>query len=117
MKQETSNFLPLSPASFHILVALAGDELHGYGIMQEIARQSGGRYRLGPGTLYDNLQRLMLKGLIAETANRSEANDPRRRYYRLTALGGNVLSAEVERLEGTLHEARTHLRALKPRRT
>lgn len=117
MKQETSNFLPLSPASFHILVALAGEELHGYGIMQEIARQSGGRYRLGPGTLYYNLQRLMLKGLIAETPNRSEANDPRRRYYRLTALGGNVLSAEVERLEGTLREARTHLRALKPRRT
>ena len=117
MKQPTGHFLPLSPASFHILLALAAEDLHGYGIMQEVARQSGGQYRPGPGTLYDNLQRLMLKGLIAETANRSEANDPRRRYYRLTALGGNVLSAEVERLEGTLREARTHLRALKPRRT
>lgn len=117
MKQETSNFLPLPPASFHILVALAGDDLHGYGIIQEIARQSGGRYRLGPGTLYDNLQRLMLKGLIAETGHRSGTDDPRRRYYRLTALGSRVLSAEVERLEGTLREARTHLRALKPRRT
>ena len=117
MKQETSNFLPLPPASFHILVALAGDELHGYGIIQEIARQSGGRYRLGPGTLYDNLQRLMLKGLIAETGHRSGTDDPRRRYYRLTALGSRVLSAEVERLEGMLREARTHLRALKPRRT
>ena len=117
MKHETSNFLPLPPASFHILVALAGDELHGYGIIQEIARQSGGRYRLGPGTLYDNLQRLMLKGLIAETGHRSGTDDPRRRYYRLTALGSKVLSAEVERLEGTLREARTHLRALKPRRT
>lgn len=117
MKQETSNFLPLPPASFHILVALAGDDLHGYGIIQEIARQSGGRYRLGPGTLYDNLQRLMLKGLIAETGHRSGTDDPRRRYYRLTALGSRVLSSEVERLEGTLREARTHLRALKPRRT
>lgn len=117
MKQETSNFLPLPPASFHILVALAGDDLHGYGIIQEIARQSGGRYRLGPGTLYDNLQRLMLKGLIAETGHRSGTDDPRRRYYRLTALGSSVLSSEVERLEGTLREARTHLRALKPRRT
>ena len=117
MKHETSNFLPLPPASFHILVALAGDELHGYGIIQEIARQSGGRYRLGPGTLYDNLQRLMLKGLIAETSHRSGPDDPRRRYYRLTSLGSKVLSAEVERLEGTLREARTHLRALKPRRT
>lgn len=117
MKRETSNFLPLPPASFHILVALAGDELHGYGIIQEIARQSGGRYRLGPGTLYDNLQRLMLKGLIAETGHRSGTDDPRRRYYRLTALGSSVLSAEVERLEGTLREARTRLRALKPRRT
>ncbi|MBA0088740.1 MAG: PadR family transcriptional regulator, partial [Acidobacteria bacterium Pan2503] len=116
MKHETSNFLPLPPASFHILVALAGDELHGYGIIQEIARQSGGRYRLGPGTLYDNLQRLMLKGLIAETGHRSGTDDPRRRYYRLTALGSRVLSEEVERLEGTLREARTNLRTLKPRR-
>src|SRR5215469_17084208 len=117
MKQEAGSFLPLAPASFHILVALAGDELHGYGIIQEIARQSGGRYRLGPGTLYDNLQRLTLKGLIAETGHRSGTDDPRRRYYRLTALGSRVLSAEVERLEGTLREARTHLHALKPRRT
>src|SRR5215470_3407760 len=117
MKPETSNFLPLPPASFHILVALAGDELHPYGIIQEIARQSGGRYRLGPGTLYDYLQRLMRKGLIAETSHRSGTDDPKRRYYRLTALGSNVLSAEVERLEGTLREARTHLHALKPRRT
>ena len=117
MKQDLSQFLPLSPASFHILLALAGDELHGYGIMQEIVRQSAGKYRLGPGTLYDNLQRLMEKGLIEETAHRSVPTDPRRRYYRLTALGRRVLSTEVERLEGVLQEARTHLRALKPRRT
>jgi len=117
MKQDISQFLPLSPASFHILLALAGDELHGYGIMQEIVRQAEGKYRLGPGTLYDNLQRLMEKRLIEETAHRSEATDPRRRYYRLTALGRTVLATEVERLEGMLQEARTHLRVLKPRRT
>ena len=117
MKQDISQFVPLSPAAFHILLALAGDELHGYGIMQEIVQQSAGKYRLGPGTLYDNLQRLMEKGLIEEAAHRSGATDPRRRYYRLTALGRRVLSTEVERLEGMLQEARTHLRALKPRRT
>jgi DNA-binding PadR family transcriptional regulator len=117
MKQDMSQFVPLSPASFHILLALARDELHGYGIMQEIVRQSTGKYRLGPGTLYDNLQRLMEKDLIEETAHRSAATDPRRRYYRLSALGRRVLSTEVERLEGVLQEARTHLRALKPRRT
>ncbi|PYT94606.1 MAG: PadR family transcriptional regulator, partial [Acidobacteria bacterium] len=68
MKQDISQFVPLSPAAFHILLALAGDELHGYGIMQEIVQQSAGKYRLGPGTLYDNLQRLMEKGLIEEAA-------------------------------------------------
>jgi DNA-binding PadR family transcriptional regulator len=117
MKQDMRQFLPLSPASLHILLALARDDLHGYGIMQEIARQSEGQYKLGPGTLYDNLRKLMLQGLIEETAPRSLTDDPRRRYYRLKGLGRNVLSMEVERLEGVLREARSHLRALKPRRT
>jgi len=117
MKQNDTNFPPLPPASFHILLALAGDELHGYGIMQAIARQSEGRYRLGPGTLYDNLQRMMAKGLIEESARRSDVTDPRRRYYRLTTLGRNVFSMETERLEKVLREAQLHLRALKPRRT
>jgi DNA-binding PadR family transcriptional regulator len=117
MKQDMSQFLPLSPASLHILLALARDDLHGYGIMQGIARQSEGQYKLGPGTLYDNLKKLMLQGLIEETAPRSSTSDPRRRYYRLKGLGRNVLSMEVERLEGVLREARSHLRALKPRRT
>jgi DNA-binding PadR family transcriptional regulator len=117
MKQDMSQFLPVSPVSLHILLALARDDLHGYGIMQEIARQSEGQYRLGPGTLYDNLKKLMLQRLIEETAPRSSTSDPRRRYYRLRGLGRNVLSMEVERLEGVLREARSHLRALKPRRT
>jgi DNA-binding PadR family transcriptional regulator len=90
MKHETSQFLPLSPASLHILLALAGEDLHGYGIMQEIARQSAGQYKLGPGTLYDNLKKLMLLGLIEETSSRSSTDDPRRRYYRLKGLGRNV---------------------------
>jgi DNA-binding PadR family transcriptional regulator len=112
-----NSFLPLSPAAFHILLALAAEDLHGYGIMQEVTRQSEGQYRLGPGTLYDNLRKMMQIGLIEETRARSANDDPRRRYYRLNASGRQVLSAEVQRLEGMLREARTHLRSLKPRRS
>jgi DNA-binding MarR family transcriptional regulator len=108
-EKDMSQFVPLSPAAFHNLFALAGDELHGYGIVQEIVQQSAGKYRLGPGTLYDNLRRLMEQGLIEEAARRSGATDPRRRYYRLTGLGRSVLSTEVERLEGMLQEARTNI--------
>ncbi len=113
MKPDVGQFLPLSPASLHVLLALAGEDLHGYGIMQEVARQSGGQYKLGPGTLYDNLKKLMVQGLVEETTHRSSVDDPRRRYYRLKALGRGVLSAEVARLQGVLREARTHLRELK----
>ena len=113
----TRQFGPLSPASLHILLALAGEDLHGYGIMQEIARQSAGRYKLGPGTLYDNLKKMMNQGLVEETAGKSPARDPRRRYYRLKALGRAVLAAEVNRLEGVVREARMHLRVLRPRGT
>jgi DNA-binding PadR family transcriptional regulator len=117
MKHNTSQFLPLSPAALHILLALAADDLHGYGIMQEVARQSAGQYKLGPGTLYDNLKKLLHQGLIDETSSRNSTDAPRRRYYRLKTLGRNVLSMEVERLEEVLREARSHLRSLKPRRT
>ena len=71
MKDDASRFLPLSPATLHILLALAGEELHGYGIMQEVARQSEGRYKLGPGTLYDNLQRMLDQGLVQEVTRRA----------------------------------------------
>ena len=115
---DVRQFLPLSPAALHILLALAGEDLHGYGIMQEIARQSEGKYKVGPGTLYDNLKKLLTPGLVEEAAGRPAAtDDPRRRSYRLKAMGRGVLSAEVERLESVLREARTHLRTLKPRRT
>src|ERR1700752_357856 len=99
MKEDLSPFLPLSPATLHILLSLAGEDRHGYGIMQEVARQSEGQYKLGPGTLYDNLQKLLTKGLVEEAPRRSKEDDPRRRYYRLPSGGRGVLTAEVVRLE------------------
>jgi DNA-binding PadR family transcriptional regulator len=113
MKAGLQKFLPLSPAGLHILLALAGEEMHGYGIMQEVARQSGGRYKLGPGTLYDNLARMMRDGLVAELAN---AEESRRRYYRLTSQGRAVLAGEVARLETVIRDARVHLGRTAPGR-
>ena len=114
MKDDLGRFLPLAPATLHILLALAGEELHGYGIMQEVARQSEDRYKLGPGTLYDNLQRMVDLGLVQEVSRRG-ADDPRRRYYRLSSLGRGVLSAEIARLEGVVRDARLRLQTAKPR--
>ena len=120
MKDDASRFLPLSPATLHILLALAGEDLHGYGIMQEVARQSEGRYKVGPGTLYDNLQRMLDQGLVQEVArrasNRASNDDPRRRYYRLSPLGRSVLSSEIAHLEGVVRDARLRLQTAKPRR-
>jgi len=99
----------------HILLALAGDDLHGYGIMQEITRQSDGLYRLGPGTLYDNLQKLIQSGWVQELGRRRGDDDPRRRYYRLTDTGRNVLKAETARLTQVVREARLRLRNPSPR--
>jgi DNA-binding PadR family transcriptional regulator len=109
MNRLPNDFLPLAPAFLHILLALAGEELHGYGIMQEINRQSEGRYKLGPGTLYDNLQRLVKQGLV-EAADEAP-HDSRRRYYRLTSLGRRVVSAEITRLEGVVREGRLRIPA------
>jgi len=108
-------FLPLGPASLHIMIALVGQKLHGYGIMREIKEASEGRYELGPGTLYDNLQRLLDQGLVQETAGPS-SQDPRRRYYRLTALGHSVIMAEIDRLEVAFGMAKARLRLPKPRK-
>src|SRR5690606_20756313 len=108
--------LPLTPATLHILLALAGEDLHGYGIMQEVLRQSEGKYKLGPGTLYDNLQRLSTQGLVEEIASPDGDDEPRRRYYRLTAWGQSVLAAEVGRLERVVKDAKLRLPAAKPRR-
>jgi DNA-binding PadR family transcriptional regulator len=116
MKPDRDDYLPLPPATLHILLALAGEPMHGYGIMQEVLRQSGGRYKLGPGTLYDNLQRLMKQRMVEEVEGPREEANSRRRYYRLSSLGRAVLSHEIERLEEIVHEGRMRLRSLKPRR-
>lgn len=96
----------LSPAALQILLALAAEDMHGYAIMQEVARQSEGACKVGPGTLYDNLQRLMDQRMVLKV----KSDDPRRRYYRLSAQGRKMLSAEISRLEGVIREARLHLR-------
>ena len=100
--------LPLSPAVFHILLALADEERHGYGIMQEVKHRTDGKVRLGAGTLYGAIKRLLEKGIIAETDERPdpELNEERRRYYRLTDFGQRVLRVEVSRLNQLVQQAR-----------
>jgi DNA-binding PadR family transcriptional regulator len=110
MKEDFAQFVPLSAAALHILLALAGEDRHGYGIMREVARQSEGRYKLGPGTLYDNLQKLLDQGIVEERSPRSPGDDPRRRYYRLSRFGRGLLATEIARLEDVVREARLHLK-------
>ena len=100
--------LPLPTAAFHILVALADHERHGYSIMQDVAARTNGKLRLSPGTLYASIRRLLEGGLIQELDERPdpEHDDERRRYYRLTEFGHAVASAEVERLGLLLKQAR-----------
>jgi DNA-binding PadR family transcriptional regulator len=116
MSPDFDRYLPLSPATLHILLSLAGEDLHGYGIMQEIARQSEGKYKVGPGTLYDNLQKLIDREWVEELGSRKSDDDPRRRYYRLTPVGRGILAAETARLAGVVREARLRLQVVKPRR-
>src|SRR5258708_13152121 len=113
MKQEPGRFIPLSGAGLHILLALAGEGLHGYGIMLEAARQSDRQYKLGPGTLYDNLKKLMAAGIVEES-RRPADEDPRRRYYRLTGLARRGLAAEISRLQGVFVEANAVFPGPKP---
>lgn len=91
--------LPLPPAWFHLLLALTHRERHGYALMQDVAAESGGRIRLGPGTLYGALKRLLTLGLLEESGRRPDPDldDQRRRYYRLTPFGRRVLGAEAAR--------------------
>jgi DNA-binding PadR family transcriptional regulator len=113
-----ADLLPLSPAAFHILVALAAGERHGYAIMQDVAAYTGGALRLGPGTLYRSINQLLNQGLIAETEERPDPtlDDERRRYYRLTELGATVATLEAERLARlvTVAQARRLLPAARP---
>jgi DNA-binding PadR family transcriptional regulator len=99
--QTVESYLPLKSNWFHVLLSLADQELHGYGIMQEVLQRTGGKVRLWPATLYGTLKLLIEEDLIEESDKRpaAEEDDERRRYYRLTKLGRRVLAAESERLE------------------
>lgn len=98
--QDPSELLPLTPAVFNILLALADSEKHGYGIMLEVEHNTGGQVNMGPGTLYGSIKRMLAAELIEESEERPDPamDDQRRRYYRLTSFGHRVLRAEAERL-------------------
>jgi DNA-binding PadR family transcriptional regulator len=107
---------PLSTATLHILLALAGGNLHGYGIIKEVARNSDGHYRLGPGTLYDNLKKLISAGLVADVPISSSskrkaasAQEEDRRFFSLTREGKDALAREVDRLQGVVTKAKARL--------
>ena len=101
-RHDVERFLPLSVPQFHILLSLVDGDRHGYGIILEIAERTGGRLRLGTGTLYTAIAGLAEGGLVARAAPRRADEDERRRYYRLTPLGRGVLEAEVARLGAQL---------------
>ena len=107
---DPGDLLPLTPVALNVLLALADEERHGYGIMLEVRERTGGRVWLGPGTLYGAIKRLKEGGVIEESKERPDpgeaSDDERRRYYRLTGFGGEVLAAEVERLDGLVRAAR-----------
>jgi DNA-binding PadR family transcriptional regulator len=98
--------VPLTPAVFHIMLALAGGQRHGYGIMQEVERLTGGQIRLGPGTLYRSIQRMVVDGLIEELDDPRAADNERRRVYRLAAFGRRVAEEEARRLAALVKAAR-----------
>ena len=106
MKRDPAPLLPLSPAMFHVLVALADGETHGYAIMKEVERLTSGAVRLSTGTLYGIIKRLLADGLIRESAAHTARADERRRSYILTPFGKDVARAEAARLEQTIAIAR-----------
>jgi len=106
-RQDALTFLPLTPAVFHILLALVDADRHGYGIAKEVSARTDDTVRLGPGTLYGTLTRLADAGLVEERPGRGRASvDDRRRYYRITALGRDVARAEAQRLASLVAVAR-----------
>jgi DNA-binding PadR family transcriptional regulator len=107
--KDPNSLLPLTPAVFHILLALADRERHGYGIMQEVQERTNGEVKLGPGTLYGAIKRLIADGLIAESDQRPDPamDDERRTYYKLTPFGLKVTQAEVNRLAEMVAQARS----------
>jgi DNA-binding PadR family transcriptional regulator len=102
------SLLPLAPATFHILLSLAAGDKHGYAIIQDVEGRTSNQLKLGAGTLYRSLQRMLEQGLILETGDRPtpELDDERRRYYRLTVFGAAVARAEVQRLTELVRLAR-----------
>jgi DNA-binding PadR family transcriptional regulator len=105
--RDPDELLPLTPAVFHILLALAGGERHGYGIMQEVSDLTGGQTQLGPGTLYRSIQKMVLDGLIEEVGitDAKSVEAERRRVYRMTPFGRQVARSEARRLAALVGEA------------
>jgi DNA-binding PadR family transcriptional regulator len=108
MSARPDQFLPLKPVDLELLLALADGDRHGYGLVQEISRHTNGLLVLDPGNLYRVLKRLLADGLISEAdPPDAQDTDDRRRYYRLTTLGGRVLAAELDRLRSLVNAAST----------
>ena len=104
---DVTALLPLPPATFHILLALATGDRHGYGIIQDVEARTGGALRLSPGTLFRSIQRLLEQGLIVEPKRPADpSDDPRRRYYRITPFGTTVARAETRRFTHLVRLAR-----------
>ena len=116
-QQSPHELIPLTPPVFHILLALAAEERHGYGIMQDVARQTDGALQMGPGTLYGCLKRMLASGLVEESDERPDPalDDERRRYYRMTRLGQQVAVAEARRMQELLETARAKKLLRRPR--
>ena len=113
-RRDSESLLPLTPAMFHVLIALADAERHGYAIIKEIARRTDGDLRLSAGTLYALVRRFVAEGVIEESDERPDPSldDERRRYYRLTPFGRDLARAEARRLETLIVMARSkHLLA------
>jgi len=108
MTETISQNQPLTPAVFHILMALADGEKHGYSIMKDVEKQTNGKMKLGPGTLYGSIKRMLSAGLIEESDERPDPamDDERRRYYRMSSIGQKVLSEECNRLDEAVRVAR-----------
>lgn len=109
---EVSSFLPLKPRDLHILLTLHDEDLHGYGIIQAVEARTDGRLVLEPGSLYRTLRGMLRDGVIAECDARPDpAEDSRRRYYRVTSLGREVVAAETRRLRELLQQAEARVQA------
>ena len=105
---DVHSLLPLPPITFHILLALAEEDLHGYAIIQNVAARTGGELKIGAGTLYRSIQRMLDQGLVVETRERPAPadDDERRRYYRITEFGRHVARSEARRLAQLVKFAR-----------